>query len=116
MIRRPPRSTRTDTLFPYTTPFRSPAISVVGAMEGLEVVAPSLDRYVVSGSLVNLIGLFMIQRFGTGKVGQSFGPVLLLWFIVLGVSGICLIVQPPQITASIGRAAGREIVCQYGAI
>src|SRR3546814_2515586 len=66
----------------------TPAISVVGAMEGLEVVAPSLDRYVVSGSLVILIGLFMIQRFGTGKVGKAFGPVLLLWFIVLGVSGI----------------------------
>src|SRR3546814_17536303 len=52
----------------------TPAISVVGAMEGLEVVAPSLDRYVVSGSLVILIGLFMIQRFGTGQVGKSFGP------------------------------------------
>ncbi|HEY9547602.1 MAG TPA: potassium transporter Kup [Solimonas sp.] len=92
----------------------TPAISVVGAMEGLEVVAPSLDRYVVSGSLVILIGLFMIQRFGTGKVGKAFGPVLLLWFIVLGVSGIGHIVQQPQILAALNPLHAWDFLVSRG--
>src|SRR3546814_16476766 len=83
-------------------------------MEGLEVVAPSLDRYVVSGSLMILIGLFMIQRFGTGKVGKAFGPVLLLWFIVLGVSGIGHIVQQPQILAALNPLHAWDFLVSRG--
>ncbi|NGY06437.1 potassium transporter Kup [Solimonas terrae] len=79
----------------------TPAISVVGAMEGLEVVAPSLGRYVVAASLVILVGLFMIQRYGTGKVGKTFGPVILLWFLVLGATGIAQIVREPMILAAL---------------
>ena len=66
----------------------TPAISILSAVEGLQVVAPALDRYVIPATLVILVVLFMMQRHGTGVVGMVFGPVMLLWFIVLGILGI----------------------------
>jgi len=102
----------------------TPAISVVGAMEGLEVIAPPLARFVVVASLVILIGLFMIQRFGTGKVGKAFGPIILLWFLVLAVAGICHIVRQPAILAALNPlhawdflvARGWKLFAAMGAI
>ena len=57
-------------------------------MEGLEVLAPSLHDWVVPLSLVVLVGLFAVQRFGTAVIGRAFGPVIVLWFVVLAVSGL----------------------------
>ena len=65
----------------------TPAISVVSAVEGLDVVTPSLSDLVVPIALVILIGLFMVQRFGTGAVGWLFGPVIGLWFLAIAVLG-----------------------------
>jgi KUP system potassium uptake protein len=79
----------------------TPAISVLSAVEGLEVVSPDLASYVVPISLVLLIGLFLMQRVGTGRVGSIFGPVMLLWFVVLGIFGLISVVQTPQVLASI---------------
>src|SRR3546814_9098256 len=76
MIRRPPRSTRTDTLFPYTTLFRSSAV------EGLAVAAPAFAGLVLPIAVVILVFLFAIQRSGTARVGAFFGPVMLCYFAV----------------------------------
>ena len=75
----------------------TPAISVLSAVEGLEVATPGLHAYVVPVTLVVLTGLFMVQRHGTANVGKFFGPVMVLWFAVLAVLGLQHIVQNPAI-------------------
>ncbi len=75
----------------------TPAISVLSAVEGLEVAAPALHEYVVPITLVVLTGLFMVQRHGTSRVGRYFGPVTVLWFISLAVLGVQHVVQNPAV-------------------
>ena len=75
----------------------TPAISVLSAVEGLEVASPSLDSVVIPITLAILTLLFVIQRYGTGAVGRLFGPVMVLWFSVLAASGVGQIVQDPSI-------------------
>ena len=75
----------------------TPAISVLSAVEGLEVVAPALARYVVPVTLIILVALFSIQRHGTARVGVLFGPVMCLWFIALAALGGIQIVQNPDV-------------------
>ncbi|WP_444814123.1 potassium transporter Kup [Variovorax arabinosiphilus] len=79
----------------------TPAISVLSAVEGLEVATPVFKPYVVPITLVVLIGLFLVQRKGTASVGRMFGPVMLLWFGVLAVSGIAHIIRNPQVLEAI---------------
>ena len=75
----------------------TPAISVLSAVEGLEVAAPALEPYVIPITLGVLIGLFLIQRHGTGSVGAWFGPIMLLWFSTLGLLGLINIGQHPDV-------------------
>ena len=75
----------------------TPAISVLSAVEGLEVAAPALHQYVVPLTLIVLTALFMVQRHGTASVGKMFGPVMVLWFSVLAVLGLQHIAQNPSI-------------------
>ncbi len=79
----------------------TPAISVLSAVEGLEVAAPGLHRWVVPVTLVVLTLLFMAQRFGTAAVGRWFGPVTLAWFGVLAALGVAQIVQNPAVLAAL---------------
>jgi len=79
----------------------TPAISVLSAVEGLELVAPGLQAFVVPVALVLLVGLFAIQRFGTHRVGAIFGPIMLVWFAAIGVLGLLSVVQSPEVFASI---------------
>ena len=79
----------------------TPAISVLSAVEGISVVEPALARFVVPIALVILVGLFMIQRSGTAKVGALFGPVMVVWFFVLAALGIASIVQTPEILGAL---------------
>lgn len=79
----------------------TPPITVLGAVEGLEVVSPVFTRWVVPISLVILSGLFAFQRFGTAKVGKAFGPVMITWFIVLAGFGIYNISQNPSVLAAL---------------
>jgi len=71
----------------------TPAISVLSAVEGLEFVQPNLKHFILPISLVLLIMLFAVQRFGTGKIGVLFGPVMLVWFLTLGSLGFWQILQ-----------------------
>ena len=84
------------TLF-YGDSLITPAISVVGAMEGLKVVAPALEHWALPISAVILIALFAVQRFGTARVGRAFGPIIVGYFGVLAASGVWHIVQQPAI-------------------
>jgi len=79
----------------------TPAISVLSAVEGLEIATPVFKPYVVPITIVVLIALFLVQRAGTAKVGAMFGPVMMVWFAVLAVIGVVQIVQAPQILAAV---------------
>ncbi len=79
----------------------TPAVSVLSAVEGLELVEPGLKDYVVPIALVLLVGLFVIQRFGTGKVGRAFGPVMVVWFVVIAIFGLVSLVQTPEVLSAI---------------
>jgi KUP system potassium uptake protein len=78
----------------------TPAISVLSAIEGIKVYAPHLDRFVVPITVAILIALFMVQRKGTAFVGGLFGPVMLVWFVVIGVLGVASIARAPAILAA----------------
>jgi KUP system potassium uptake protein len=79
----------------------TPAISVLSAVEGIEVTAPSIHRWVVPIVAVILIGLFSIQRHGTERVGRFFGPVMLVWFGVLATLGVVQIASEPSVVRAL---------------
>ena len=78
----------------------TPAISVLSALEGITVAAPGMSPFVVPLTCVVLLGLFLVQRFGTAKIGIVFGPITLIWFLTLGLLGILQILQNPSILAA----------------
>ncbi len=75
----------------------TPSISVLSAVEGLQVAAPGLSHYVVPITVVVLLGLFWLQRRGTARIGVLFGPIMVLWFLALAVIGIHNIIQAPGV-------------------
>src|SRR5207237_2369153 len=75
----------------------TPAISVLSAVEGLKVATPLFEPYVVPITIVLLVGLFVMQRYGTAHVGRLFGPIMALWFSVLGLLGAIEIAIEPEI-------------------
>ena len=92
----------------------TPAISVLGAVEGLEVAAPSLGRFVVLISLAILAGMFALQRHGTHAVGKAFAPVMTVWFLVLAVLGIRQIVQHPQVLYAVSPVYAVRFFLSHG--
>lgn len=79
----------------------TPAISVLSAVEGLEVIAPTLHEYILPATLVALTLLFLIQARGTGAIGKMFAPVMCFWFAVLAVLGVLNIVNEPSVLLAI---------------
>jgi KUP system potassium uptake protein len=79
----------------------TPAISVLGAMEGLEVVTPAFASYVVAITVGILLSLFAVQRGGTARLGKAFGPITLVWFLAIGTLGLLQIIQQPGILAAV---------------
>jgi KUP system potassium uptake protein len=92
----------------------TPAISVLSAVSGLEVPAPGLARFVVLISVLILIGLFLIQRRGTGTVGALFGPVMLAWFLVIGVLGLHQVVNHPSVLQALSPVWGVRFFADHG--
>ncbi|RDK02854.1 potassium transporter Kup [Paraburkholderia lacunae] len=84
----------------------TPAISVLSAVEGLEVAAPFLKTYVIPVTLVALVTLFMMQKRGTAGIGNIFGPVMVLWFIVLAVVGVVNMTRAPAILVALDPFTG----------
>jgi len=84
----------------------TPAISVLSAVEGIDVATPVLKPFVIPISVAILIGLFMIQRHGTGAVGRIFGPVMIVWFVTLALLGIGPILDNPSVFAALNPVHG----------
>ncbi|MCA1924509.1 low affinity potassium transporter Kup [Buttiauxella noackiae] len=91
----------------------TPAISVMSAIEGLEIAAPQLDAYIVPLSIVVLTLLFMIQKHGTGMVGKLFAPVMMLWFLVLAVLGARSIIANPEVLHALNPAWAVHFFIEY---
>lgn len=79
----------------------TPAISVMSAVEGLQVAAPALATWVLPLTIVILVGLFLLQRGGTARIGAVFGPVMLLWFGTIAVLGLVEIARQPAVLAAV---------------
>jgi len=92
----------------------TPAISVLSAVEGLEVVTPAFTKFVVPITIVILIGLFLFQKHGTGRIGSVFGPVMLLWFGSLAVLGISGILRDPSVLAAVNPAHAIHFFARNG--
>jgi KUP system potassium uptake protein len=92
----------------YADGMITPAISVMGAVEGLHVATPLFDHYVVPIAVVILIGLFFFQSRGTTGVGAVFGPITMIWFVAISLLGIGHIIRAPQVLAAINPTHGFE--------
>ncbi len=91
----------------------TPAISVLSAVEGLEIITPELQTYVIPITLTILVGLFLIQKHGTAAVGKLFGPITLLWFLCLAVLGVFNILKQPEIFAAINPMYAIDFIYQH---
>jgi len=94
----------------------TPAISVMSAIEGLEIAAPSLDPFIVPMSIAVLTLLFAIQKHGTGMVGKLFAPVMLVWFLVLAILGVSGIMKNPEVLHALNPAYAVEFFVHYKSV
>jgi KUP system potassium uptake protein len=92
----------------------TPAISVLSAVEGLKVVEPSLESYVIPIAVGILVALFAVQKRGTGAVGKVFGPIMLVWFSVLGVLGVTNLIDDLSVLAAINPLRGLDYLFSNG--
>ena len=92
----------------------TPAITVLGAIEGLKVATPLFTPYVTPLTVIILIGLFYVQRGGTGNVGKIFGPVMVAWFLCIAVLGIWGVFQSPEIMRAFNPAHGIRFLWSHG--
>ncbi len=92
----------------------TPAITVLGAMEGLQLRAEALAPLVVPLTASILVGLFLVQRFGTGGIGRVFGPITLVWFISIAVTGTVAIARHPQVLAAVSPHHAVRFMAEHG--
>src|SRR5215213_7238975 len=94
----------------------TPAISVLSAVEGLKLVTPALEHYVVPLTLAILVALFMVQSRGTGRVAAFFGPVMLIWFAALAVLGVMHIADDPGVFAAVNPVHGAAFFIDHAGV
>ncbi len=92
----------------------TPAISVLSAVEGTEVIDPGFQRFVIPATVAILVALFAIQRLGSGRLGVVFGWVMLLWFITIGLIGLWWVVKVPEVLWALNPLRAIELVRQCG--
>ncbi len=92
----------------------TPAISVLSAIEGLNVATPFFSPFVIPISIAVLIGLFVLQSHGTGKIGVFFGPVMVVWFLVIGILGIWSIIRCPAVLQALDPRYAVSLLCSEG--
>jgi KUP system potassium uptake protein len=92
----------------------TPAISVLGAIEGLNVATPLFASYVVPITIAIIVGLFLIQSRGTAKVGRLFGPIMLVWFLVIALLGVMQIMRHPSVIGAFNPAHGFNFFLRNG--
>ncbi len=93
----------------------TPAISVLGAMEGIKVVSPQFESYILPLTIGILVGLFLVQKRGTGTVGRWFGPIMIVWFGALGVVGLYNMVSNPEILSALNPLYAIHFLWDRGA-
>jgi KUP system potassium uptake protein len=91
----------------------TPAISVLSAVEGLEISSPGLTQFVLPISIVVIVALFALQARGTGSVGKLFGPIMAVWFFVIGLLGLIQIVEHPYVLMALSPTYGVFMLFQY---
>ena len=94
----------------------TPAISVLSAVEGLKILSPKLEPYIIYISLVLVSILFGIEKFGTGKVGIVFGPIMLIWFITIGCLGLLEIINKPIVLKALDPIYGFNFLLKHQGI
>ena len=94
----------------------TPAMSVLGAMEGLKIALPSMESYIVPIAVVILAALFAVQRFGTDRVGRAFGPVMLLWFATISLLGIFEVAKDPSILWAVNPIHAVRFMQEHGTL
>src|ERR1700733_15366808 len=92
----------------------TPAISVLSALEGLDIAAPAVHHYVVPAAVVILLALFAVQPLGTSRIGAAFGPIMLLWFVTIGALGLWGIAQYPWVLQAINPYYGARLLATNG--
>ena len=92
----------------------TPAISVLSALEGFEIAAPSLTHYVLPAAVLILLLLFAVQPLGTSRIGAAFGPIMLVWFIAIGALGIWGISREPQVLVALNPLYGLRLLAGNG--
>jgi KUP system potassium uptake protein len=92
----------------------TPAISVISAVEGISVVSNAFTAYIVPISAVVLLALFLIQSRGTEGVGRIFGPIMIFWFLAIGVIGVVAVAGKPEILAALNPLAGAALIAHHG--
>ena len=93
----------------------TPAISVLGSIQGVQVATPALAHLIVPVSVVILLGLFVLQRFGSGTIGWLFGPVILVWFTTIGVLGLSEVVKDPAVLQGLSPSWAVRFMIDHGA-
>ena len=92
----------------------TPAISVLGSLQGVKVAAPGLSHLIVPLSVAILFGLFLLQRHGSGSIGRLFGPVILVWFIAIGLLGLSQVVKDPAVLQALSPTWGAQFLVNGG--
>ena len=92
----------------------TPAVSVLSAAEGMEVLSPGMEAYVLPMAVGVLVGLFLLQRHGTARVGLMFGPVMMIWFAILGILGLHQIIQQPAVLQALNPWHAVTFLSQNG--
>jgi KUP system potassium uptake protein len=90
----------------------TPPLSIMAALEGLESVSPGAKEWVIPGTLVIMLALFLIQRFGTAFLGRLFGPIMLVWFLTLAGLGLVQVIQAPEILTALNPIHALRLVGQ----
>jgi KUP system potassium uptake protein len=93
----------------------TPAISVLSALEGLDIAAPEVKHYVVPAAVAILLALFAVQPLGTSRIGTAFGPIMALWFLTIGALGLWGIARAPEVLVAINPYYGLHLLATNGA-
>jgi len=101
------------TAFFFCDALITPAISVLGAVEGLEVLSPDFQRYVIPVTIGVIVALFASQHRGTARVGSLFGPIMVAWFVVIAVIGAIPLARNPQVLAALNPYEGLALLFHH---
>ena len=97
----------------YGSSFITPALSVLSAIEGLKVATPKFEPYVLPITVIILVALFAVQSRGTGTIAIFFGPIMVIWFVVLAMAGLVQVVANPGVLAAVNPVYGIGFLTQH---